>query len=107
MSSPLIDRLRLCADLWTAANGATLARLGRTVINDGGFFTRIEASGSTTTATLEKFSRYLSDAANWPEGRVPEVVREFGHVVGGNRRSRVPATGLAGEMSGHQREAGV
>ncbi|MBA3053627.1 MAG: hypothetical protein FP826_01520 [Sphingomonadales bacterium] len=81
--APLVERLRLCAQLWTDHNAATLARLGRTVINDGGYFARIDSpEASTTTATLEKFARFLGDGANWPDGLVPEAVRDFVHVVG-------------------------
>lgn len=88
MPTPLVDRLRECADLWTAAHAARPGRLGRLVINDGGFFTRIESPGaSVTTATLERFARFLADPANWPEGEdgrgaVPEAVHAFAHVVG-------------------------
>ena len=79
----LPDRLMDCAAIWVRANSATLARLGRLVVNDGGFFTRIEQpSASTTTATLERFARFLTDRANWPEGGVPDEVRAFAHVVG-------------------------
>lgn len=79
----LIDRLRECAQLWAAANEASLARLGRTVVNDGGFFSRIDQpSASTTTATLERFARFLSDEGNWPGGQVPPDVVAFAHVNG-------------------------
>ena len=85
MPPTLLDRLRVSAQLWVEARDASFARLGREVINDGGFFARIEARGaSTTTATLERFARFLGDAANWPDGEVPEAVRGFVHVVGVN-----------------------
>ena len=79
----LLDRLRNCAELWAEANEASLARLGRAVVNDGGFFARVERpEASTTTATLEKFARFLGDAGNWPEGRVPAEVNGFLAVTG-------------------------
>ncbi|MFZ5745252.1 MAG: hypothetical protein ACOY7T_12320 [Pseudomonadota bacterium] len=97
----LIDRLRQSADRWREVNDATLAKLGRLVINDGGFFSRIEAPGaSTTTATLERFARFLGDPANWREGAVPDVVAEFVHAVGVSPEPAATATGQAGEMSG-------
>ena len=60
----LIARLRHCADLWIGAEvGRTPARLGRLVVNDNGFFKRIDSSGVTTTQTLERFARFLRDRA--------------------------------------------
>lgn len=78
----LIDRLRCCADIWVASNAASLARLGRAVLNDSSYFNRTESPQGTTTATLEKFARFLGDGGNWPDGAVPREVCEFVHVVG-------------------------
>ncbi|MCT2398502.1 hypothetical protein [Novosphingobium mangrovi (ex Huang et al. 2023)] len=79
----LIDRLLCCARLWTDANERSLARLATLVSNDGKFFTRLESGrGNATTATLEKFARFLGDGANWPDGAVPREVCEFVHIVG-------------------------
>ena len=80
----LVDRLRQVAHLWVAANEArSLARLGKTVVNDGGFFTRLEsAAQGTTTATLEKFAVFLGDPGNWPEGNVPQEAVDLAHRVG-------------------------
>lgn len=88
---PLVDRLRFCAQLWAEANDATFARLGTIVINDGGFFTRVESTASTTTKTLERFARFLGDAGQWPDGAVPSAVREFVHVVGVTPDSPTPS----------------
>jgi hypothetical protein len=93
MDTPVspIDRLLVCAAEWVASDDsgkATFARLGREVVNDGGFIPRIERPGaSTTTATLEKFARYFIDPVNWPVGRngireVPQAAIEFAHVMG-------------------------
>lgn len=88
---PLIDRLQLVAALWVDAHAEprpTLARLGRRVVNDGGFFTRLESpAAATTTTTLEKFAGFLADPANWPAdehgGRaVPREAIELAHVTG-------------------------
>lgn len=79
----LPDRLRTSAQLWVERTGSTFARLGREAINDGGFFTRLDQpSASCTTATLEKFARFLGDAVNWPDGAVPPEVAAFVQVVG-------------------------
>lgn len=99
---PLVERLRKCAQLWADASEATLARLGRTVINDGGFFARVEETGSTTTGTIERFAVWLIDPANWPQGEVPQEVREFGHVTG---VSAPVGDASAGNGSGNSRSA--
>ena len=79
----LVDRLRACSELWVqSAPARSLPRLGRLVMNDGGFFTRIETTPTTTTATLERFARFLADPANWPDEAVPDEVCAFAHVVG-------------------------
>jgi hypothetical protein len=95
--SPLLTRLQLCAQLWAETNALSLARLGRDVVNDGGFFTRIQTPGaSTTTATLERFAVFLSDCATWPEGVVPPAVSEFARIVGVH-----PASVAAAEAQDH------
>lgn len=97
----LIDRLRASARVWTTRHEATFARLGREVVNDGGFFARIESPGaSTTTATLERFARFFSDPVNWPDGLVPAEVCDFLHVVGITPAAAAPATGQNSELSG-------
>lgn len=79
----LVDRLRQVAQLWVAAQDASLARLGKAVVNDGGFFTRLETQvQGTTTATLEKFAAFLADGGNWPEGAVPQEAIDLAHRVG-------------------------
>lgn len=79
----LLDRLLVSARLWAAATGRSLGALASVVVNHGSFFERLESPGaSTTTATLEKFARFLVDPANWPDGAVPGEVAAFGHVTG-------------------------
>lgn len=80
----LITRLRHCADLWAQAHDATLARLGRTVVNDGGYFTRLDSQPKgTTTASLERFAQFLGNPGNWPEGHtLPEAVQQFVAITG-------------------------
>ena len=79
----LVDRLRKTAALWVAAHDASLARLGKSVVNDGGFFSRLQTQvQGVTTATLEKFAGFLADPANWPEGVVPQEAVDLAHVVG-------------------------
>jgi hypothetical protein len=82
-SLSLVDRLRLLAQLWAAQNDASLARLGKSVVNDGGFFTRLETQvQGTTTATLEKFAAFLANPGNWPDGVVPQEAVDLAHRVG-------------------------
>ena len=96
----LTDRLTVCAGLWTAANSATLARLGTLVVNDGGFFSRVGAGTSTTTKTLERFARFLIDAANWPGAEVPFDVCQFAHVVGVSGAACAASPDIAAESIG-------
>ena len=101
----LVDRLRVCAALWAEANDATTAKLARLVINDGGFFTRLDAPGATTTAaTLEKFARWLGEPANWPADEtgaraVPQEVVAFVHVTGVSAVEARASAGKSGDLS--------
>lgn len=81
MSLPLVERLRGCAALWADDQAASLARLGRAVMNDGGFFSRVESNPVTTTATLERFAEFLINPANWI-AEVPGEVAQFARIVG-------------------------
>lgn len=98
----LVERLEQVAAIWVEAHEATLARLGRAVVNDPGFFTGLaEKPQGTTTVTLGKFAVFFADPANWPaaiaegdegapcgpnasplEGRIPEAALQFCHAVG-------------------------
>lgn len=99
----LDDRLRIACAAWCAANDAKPGRLGRLVINDGGFFTRLENNpgASTTTATLTRFAEFLADPANWPEGAVAEEAKALAHVVG---VTPLGAAASAGKTDGISRE---
>lgn len=98
--APLVERLKSAAQQWANANDATLARLGRVVMNDNGFFSRIDGNPVTTTATLEKFARYLGDGGNWPDGDVPADVLAFVHVTGVTAESVEASTGQINGLSG-------
>lgn len=79
----LVERLRQVSQLWVTAQDASLSRLGKSVVNDGGFFTRLETQvQGTTTATLEKFAAFLGDPGNWPDGAVPQEALDLAHRVG-------------------------
>lgn len=79
----LVDRLRHVAHMWVTSQDASLARLGKSVVNDGGFFTRLETQvQGTTTSTLEKFAAFLADPGNWPDGAVPQEAVDLAHRVG-------------------------
>lgn len=101
----LIDRLRASAALWAEANGASQAKLGRLAINDSSYFNRVESPQGTTTATLEKFARFLVDPDNWPAGddgirRVPDDVLAFAHIVGVTSSEQGASPDSAGEIIG-------
>ncbi|MDP3550631.1 MAG: hypothetical protein Q8R81_09560 [Novosphingobium sp.] len=98
--APLVERLKTAAQLWVDQHQASLARLGRSVMNDGGFFSRIETNPVTTTATLERFARFLGDAGNWPDGAVPDDVRAFVHVTGVSTEPEGNSTGQINGLSG-------
>lgn len=89
----LPDRLIAAAQLWSAATERSLGALASMVVNHGSFFDRLQERDSTTTATLQKFARFLGDAANWPEGHgVPADVCAFAHVVGVSSAACAAAT---------------
>lgn len=98
--APLMARLERAAAQWTDATGFSLARLGRLVVNDGGYFSRIAGNPVTTTATLEKFARFLGDSANWPDGAVPEEVAAFAHVTGVTAEMEQSSTGQNNHLPG-------
>lgn len=96
----LVDRLRQVAQLWATAHDASLSRLGKAAVNDGGFFIRLETQvQGTTTATLERFAAYLVDAANWPDGAVPKEAFELAHVTGVTAPLAALSPGNSGENS--------
>jgi hypothetical protein len=110
LSLPLVERLRACAALWVDDQAASLARLGRAVMNDGGFFSRIESNPVTTTATLERFAEFLTNPQNWT-GEVPGEVARFAQIVGfkgpgvrhgatDSANMEASATGKDGQLSG-------
>lgn len=123
---PLLERLRHAADHWSGATGRTLGALSALVTNNGSFFDRLgESRASTTTATLEKFARFLVEPANWPEGEVPADVVKFAHdvgvsaaaaaaspddsaaAIGGNGSSSEAASGVSGPASPSGRTPGA
>lgn len=104
--APLVERLKAAAQAWVEAHDASLARLGRLVMNDNGFFSRIDHNPVTTTATLERFARYLANPTNWPNGSVPAEVGAFVHVTGITADLEQSPTGQSSEMSGEFRAAG-
>ena len=104
--SDLKSRLITAAEAWAAANGdAPLSRLAKAVANDAKFFDRIAAGGGVNLATLENFGAYFLDAANWPEGEVPEDVRAFAHVVTGSPATATESAGNACDLSPTEKAA--
>lgn len=99
----LKTRLLRCADLWCAATGQSLTRLGVLVCNDGGFFTRVvRPDAGCTTITLEKFARFLGLAEHWPAGDIPEDVVTFVHINGLTAPSAPLSPGSSGDISPRQ-----
>ncbi len=88
----LEDRLVAAAELWAEARDRSLARLSTMVVNDGNFFVRLaRPSATTTTATLEKFARFLIEPENWPDAGVPQEITDFAHIIGVRRREAEPS----------------
>lgn len=79
----LRDTLLLAAERWALATGRSTGALSSVVANNGRALERLRnPSTSVTDATLEKFACYLADAANWPEGAVPQEAVDLAHRVG-------------------------
>ncbi len=101
----LKSRLFQAARNWCAAQGddVPLSRIGKRVAGDANFFLRLEAPEATLqVATLEKFGRFLTDAANWPDEQVPYDICEFAHAIGISSDACVVYSGQPDEMSGAQ-----
>ena len=104
--TPLVERLKQCAALWSAASGRSLGALATIVANHGSFFERLDSPGAgTTTSSLEKFAGFLSDADNWPHGLVPQEVCRFAHAVGVSAAACLPSPDNAAEIIGGERAA--
>ena len=104
--SDLKTRLLEGADLWCAAHGdAPESRIGKAVAGDANLLKRLREGGGLNLGTLENAARFLADSANWPDGDVPEKVREFAHVTGVSVADGGASTGHAGDVSGVERAA--
>lgn len=79
----LTDRLVASSECWATRADASLARLGKLVVNDTAFFTNLaRMRRGPSTDTLEKFARFLADPASWPDGVVADEAKALAHVVG-------------------------
>ena len=97
----LVERLKLVAALWCLATGRTPGALSTIVANHGSFFDRLDApEAGTTTATLEKFARFLVKPDNWPAGLVPQEVCQFAHAVGITPDPPAPSPDIAAPLIG-------
>ena len=104
--SDLKTRLLDCADLWSAAHAdAPVSRIGKAVAGDANLLKRLRDGGGLNLGTLENAARFLADPANWPDGDVPEMVRDFAHVTGVSVADGAASTGHAGDVSGVERAA--
>ena len=99
--SDLKQQLLDCAASWCAANaGAPTSRLGKAVVGDANFVSRVAEGGGVNLATLEKFAAFFADAGNWPVGCViPEAVCGFIHRVEGRMPACCVATGMRERIS--------
>ena len=97
----LRSKLKAAASAWCKAHDAPSSRLGKAVASDAAFFDRVEGRDvlPCTVATLEKFARFLADAANWPEGVVAEEAKALAHVVGVSPVDAVQSAGKIDEIS--------
>lgn len=99
----LLERLKALAAEWERQSGRSKARLATIVVNDGGFFVRIDQpKASCTVATFERFVGFFRDPANWPSGPVPELVNQLLDGVdlrGGDISHNADVTTVAAETS--------
>jgi hypothetical protein len=85
LKSRLIEAAEAWAAAWAASEGAEVppTRLAKRVMDDGKFFDWLaESRKGPSIATLERFGRFLTDPANWPDGRVADAAEDFAHVIG-------------------------
>lgn len=78
MEQVLRDHLLKCASAFAAATGASLAAIGKKMLNDNTFFPRISRGGGFTVRTYDRALHWF--ASHWPEGvawpgDVPNVAR--------------------------------
>lgn len=83
-----IDQLVRLAEVWSATDGRSLARLSTIVADNGRFFGQLNRPGSTcTVATFEKFLSFFRDPANWPGGDIPgdaaDLLGNFANIATG------------------------
>jgi hypothetical protein len=108
----LKSRLLASANSWVVATSLAegrevpLNRLAKLVMDDGKFFAGLDSRRyGPSVDTLEKFARFLSDPANWPDGLVPEEAIQFAHVTGVSSEGAGPSpdngAGVIG-ISDHQ-----
>lgn len=58
----LVDELLSRADHYCARSKLSRARIATLAVNDGDFFRRVEAGGTLTIKTYEKFMAWLDEA---------------------------------------------
>ena len=101
-----LERLFLATDRWTECCGKSRSHLARLVVNDSGFFSRIEGrKTSPTLTTLTKFAQFFADPANWPSGHIPAEAVSFVHVNGLSVPEGAAATGQGRDLSGYDTTA--
>lgn len=69
----MIDQLLHLADIWSAANGRSVATLATQVAKDGDTFNRLKRGGRLTTDLFERFLAFFRDGGNWAGGVIPDA----------------------------------
>lgn len=101
-----LERLFIAADKWTERAGKSRSHLARLIVNDSGFFSRIEGGKtSPTLTTIGKFAQFFADPANWPDGHIPAEAVSFVHVNGLSVPEGAAATGQGRNLSGYATSA--
>lgn len=101
----LVDHLQELARLWSVATGRSVSRLATRVVNDGGFFRRIEGGGGFSDATFEKFLAFFRSGENWPDNRIPLSAAELLDRLENIAVSDETATGQSDDVSRQQADA--
>lgn len=74
----IADHLYALGNIWAAASGRSLARLGNIVVNDGKFFQLLaRPDANITVRTFERYLAFFRDGANWPDHKIPLAAAEL------------------------------
>ena len=80
-SSVLIDPMLALAEIWSAKAGKPLTALAERVISSSQFFARVRDERDITVRNYARVMAWLSDAANWPDERLPKAAQRIVEVM--------------------------